>query len=173
MTALNQYGFLGYFNVPSNFVNTSLTNNIIFFFQIFQVGKVLASSLGVMTCALLFMTFATWVIAILGLYWSSKKMKIGLEVAAAILCLVGLWSFYNLGISSAENQETFFIAKSECILKEKDASTDFAAVGYYGGSAILVPYEPKTQKMKGGFMIRDLATMPCKLISTKIGRIHR
>lgn len=161
-SVLTQLGFSSYFNIPSNFVENSVPQNIIYFFQ-----------LGLAV----FATIKLWMWIILGLIivflfflsWLNYKYKTAILIIIWILLGIALINFQNFGIFLAKNQTVFYVLSSDCSSIEK--SKTYIMLGSYQDKAIIVPVDKNTNKMDGTFSFMDISASPCKISQENIGKI--
>src|SRR3989344_3587248 len=98
-TILTQYGFNSYFNIPSSFIEASIKENIVYFFQLFQVASAVA---GVMR----WWMWAIVIIAalIITFFYNFHSFFRGIiSLAGTIILGLLLWGSYNFGSMLAAN----------------------------------------------------------------------
>lgn len=165
ITTITQYGFNAYFNIPKNFIETSIRANILYFFELFKLAQGVAG----------LMRWWMWVVLILLalffalLYFSHHilaKLIIGLTV---ILLIVILVKSYNFGAFIAANTPDFPTLEQDCLDSDKDKI--FIVPVIYDTKAILVPIYKDTKKMAGGFQVKEISELGCKLETQNIGKI--
>jgi len=161
-SVLTQLGFSSYFNIPSNFVENSVPQNIIYFFQLgFAV----------------FAAIKLWMWIVLGLIivflfflsWLDYRYKTAILVLTWILLGITLINFQNFGILLAKNQTTFYVLSSDCSSIEKNKT--HIMLGSYQDKAVIIPIDKNTNKMDGAFSVMDISTPPCKMSLENIGKI--
>ena len=162
ITVLTQYGYNSYFGIPSNFIEASIKENIIYFFQLFQIASSVA---GVMR-------WWMWIVVVLSigvvLYLSNFKYKTVASVLGTLLLVVALWNSYNFGSLIAKNTTNFYILPQDCISIENGKS--YIIPSFYDGKAILIPIN-YDKKMAGGFSIKSVSELPCELEQKEIGKV--
>lgn len=161
-SVLTQLGFSSYFNIPNNFIENSVPQNIIYFFQL---------GLIVFATVKLWMWFILGIIVVVLLFlsWSDYRYKTGISVIIWILLGIALINFQNFGIFLAKNQTTFYVLSSDCSFVEENKT--YIMLGSYQDKAIIVPIDKNTNKMDGTFSLIDISTPPCKMSQENIGKI--
>lgn len=170
-SVLIQYGFNAYFGIPADFINASITTNIINYFGLFQLAKGIAGVMGwwmwfILIISILIIGFLCIV--------DSRNQKfftgIGRFIGTCLL-LYFLYISFSFGMLLAKNTADFLVPSPTCLSIANE--TQYIVPGFYNEKAILVPINPKTHKMTGGFILRDLSQLPCKLKSEPVGPIGR
>lgn len=161
-SVLTQLGFSSYFNIPSNFVENSVPQNIIYFFQL---------GLAVFAAIKLWMWLVLGIIVVILFFlsWLDYRYKTAILVIIWILLGIALINFQNFGIFLAKNQTTFYVLSPDCSSVEK--SKKYIMLGSYQDKAIIVPINKNTNKMDGTFSFMDISTSPCKISQENIGKI--
>jgi hypothetical protein len=157
---LTQHGFNSYFNIPSNFIEFSIKENIVYFFQLFQLALAIV---GVMK-------FWMWIVVLVG------------AIVIAILCffdyvyeiiftsiLIGgaLVGSYYFGNFLAINTSTFYVPLSDCQLIGQGK---YIIPVFYDSKAILVSID-ENNKLGNGFMVKEMSDLSCKIELKNIGKI--
>lgn len=166
ITILTQYGFNSYFNIPSNFIEASIKENIIYFFQLFQLASAVAG----------LMKWWMWAVVIIAgliifFFFSFHSLWRKL-ISFAGLLLLGylLYGSYNFGIILAKNSAEFYVPAANCELLEKD--TPYIIPSFYQGKAILVPID-ENRKMTGSILVKDLAELGCSTEKKYVGFVTK
>lgn len=163
VTILTQYGYNSYFGIPSNFIEASIKENIISFFQLFRIGFIIVGLI----------SWWMWIVVGLSgaiiLYISSYKYKT--VVSSILFALLGalLWSSYAFGGWVGANTTSFYIVPSKCIPIEEDKT--YIISSFYDGKAIIVPIDQANKRIGGGFLIRNVSDLPCELEQKEIGKV--
>jgi len=111
-TILYEYGAVSYFNIPASFISASLSDNIIYFFQLLTASKYAAGQIGL----LMWIVVIAAVLSILYLYHSHYFWKTILGGAGTIIFfLVLLWGPYGLGKFVASQTTTFWTPSADCV----------------------------------------------------------
>lgn len=157
---LTQHGFNSYFNIPSNFIEFSIKENIIYFFQLFQLALTIV---GVMK-------FWMWIVVLVG------------AIIIAILCffdyayeiiftsiLIGgtLVGSYYFGNYLAINTGTFYILSSDC---QSIGQEKYIIPTFYNDKAIFVSID-KNNKLGNGLIVKEISSLDCKIEQENIGKI--
>jgi hypothetical protein len=163
-TVLTEYGYTSYFNIPSSFISASLSDNIIYFFQLFTVGKY---EMGLMRWwAWIIVLFA--LVFILFLYYSHDFWRVLISVVGTVVFLLVLGGFYDFGKVVAASDATFWVTSASCPPIGSDAR--YVVPTSFGGQAVFIPID-QGNKMTGGFFVKNLADLPCKLEQRNIGKV--
>jgi hypothetical protein len=163
-TILTEYGFISYFNIPSNFISASLSNNIIFFYQFFIASADLAGATKWYVWLIVFVVSAV----IMAICYFSKLWKGIFTTVATIGVILYLGSFYTLGKVIAINTTSFIVPSASCPPIGQDSSYIVPVIG--NSEAVLVPIN-SSNTMTGGFLIKNLSDLNCKLEIKNIGKI--
>jgi hypothetical protein len=164
-TVLVGYGYISYFNLPSNFISASLSDNIIFFFQLFEVGKY----------AIGLISWWVWFIASVGalfiffLCHFSKPWRVFFGVVGTLLFFTLLWRSYDLGGTTATNTTNFLVPSADCPLA---SGGRYIIPTILDTQAVLVSID-ENNKMTGKFLVRDLTVLPCTLELKNVGRVTK
>lgn len=165
VTILTQYGYNSYFGIPSNFIEASIKENIIYFFQLLQIASEVAGIMG----------WWMWIVIILAvcvvLYLSNHRYQWVVSSLGAILLGVLLWGSYNFGELIAANTTNFYVLPSKCASINGDGS--YIIPSFYDGKAILVSIDRDNKRTEGGFLIRNISDLLCEMKQEEIGRITK
>ena len=163
-TVLTEYGYASYFKIPANFISASLSDNIIYFFQLFTAGKY---GIGLIR-------WYTWLILgliivfIAFLYYSHHLWKKFFTLAGVIIFFLLLGGFFHFGEKLAANNAEFWVPASDCPPIGSDARYIIPSLNE--NVAVFVPID-QNNKMTGGFLVKNIADLPCKLEYKNIGKI--
>lgn len=167
VTILVQYGYNSYFNIPSSFIGVSLGDNVIFFYHVFQIATVIA---GLMKWWMWFVVICATAI-ITAIYLVNSWYNIILDFAAVLILSALLWGSVGFGSLLAANTTNFGVLSSNC---SAIGSDNFYIIPVISETkAVLIPVDAETKKMKGGFMVKELSGLPCKIESREIGKIGK
>ena len=165
VTILTQYGYNSYFNIPSSFIGASIGDNVVYFFHLFQVAAVVAG----------LMSWWMWIVAISAIaiitviYFFDSWYNIFLDLIAVLIMGMFLWGSYGFGGLLASSVTNFRVLSSDC---PQIGSDNFYIIPVISETkAVLIPIDVETKKMKGGFMVRDLSGLTCKIVSQEVGKI--
>jgi hypothetical protein len=165
-TVVTQCGYNSYFNIPQSFIEASIKENIIYFFQLFRAMQGVA---GLMRWWM-WIILATVTIQIVFVYFDNYiSQKIIHWFAYIIMVVILLWS-YNFGIMVAANTSTFYVPSSGCISSE---DVSYIIPTFYQDKAVLVRYDADTMKMNGGFLVKNTSKINCEIVAREIGRISK
>jgi hypothetical protein len=165
-TVLTNWGFLSYFNIPSTFVQASLSSNIIFFYQFIMATLSILGSFN----WYVYIAVGFFLIVAVALYYLifeyNKPLKNVFVAIATILLLSYLGTFFKLGGLIASTQ-TSFIVPADCSVGQ--------AYGYVipltdENQTILVPID-QNNKMTGGFLIKNTAALSCTFEYKEVGKV--
>jgi hypothetical protein len=163
-TVLTEYGYASYFKIPTNFISTSLSDNIIYFFQLFtavkyQIGFIKWWAWLILVFVILFIAF---------LYYSHYLWKKTLTLTGVVIFFLLLGGFFHFGGKLAANNAEFWIPASDCPPIGSDSR--YIIPGFNESVAVFVPID-QNNKIIGGFLVKNLTELPCKLEYKNIGRI--
>ena len=168
VTILTQYGYNSYFNIPSNFIESSIKWNIIYFFQLFQFGTEIAGLMG----------FWMWIVLVLlsllfvFLFFLNKIWRVVLVILTTILLfyIIGPGS-YKFGFLLAKSTSTYYVPVNQCFTQGNNNA--FIIPSFYESKAILIPIDLETKKMSGGFIVREIQELQCPIDLKEIGLIKK
>lgn len=167
ITILTRYGFDSYFSLPSDFIASSLKENIIFFFQLSQLAL----------SVLAVITLGAWVVltvVALILFFVYAKFIHHTFLAALVVLAVGisiLFGFYHFGNFLAANSTNFYALPNDCPAVGPEKMYIVADIN--DGKAIFVPIDADTRKLKGGFIVKDISSLGCSMKMTSVGKIGK
>ena len=160
MSVWTQYGFYSYFGVPYNLIDASFVTNVVYYFQLLQVGGVLLRALWIFVAVVALLIVL--LLYALGRHWKS------LITVSTVMLLVVLWYSSSFGTWLAKNTSYFYIVPQGCVANIGTTTTS-VVVGFDGTDAIFVPVSTSTHELLGGFAVRDLTQLPCDLAMTETG----
>lgn len=159
ITILAQYGFNSYFGIPSNLIEPSLRDNIIFFFSIFRA-----------------ITKTHWIVIIIAItiiisviYALNKYLKLSKKVIIILAVILSIFGSYNLGSYVAKTNTKFSIVSSMCIPEQ--AGVTYIVPAFYQTNALVTPIYTGTNKLTGGFIVKDISEPGCELYRDEVGKI--
>lgn len=163
---ITQYGFLSYFKVPPNFIDISLTSNVVFYYQIIELMQAIFGAI----------TLPLWIIIgvcvlFLIYFWASNRFWAKtIEIVGTVILGILILGSFHFGHFLAVNGSTFDVPDTTgCI--SVGADTSFVVIAYKSTQAILVPIDETTRKMTGGYIVREVSQIPCKLVKAEVGKI--
>ncbi|MCF7864948.1 MAG: hypothetical protein K9M11_00380 [Candidatus Pacebacteria bacterium] len=164
---LFQYGHNSYFGIPPSFIEPSIRDNIIFFFDLTrivgQVAQGLSFWIGV---GLVFLTLIVW-------FLISFQVVRGLLLTICLVFLTGfsLLGFYNFGNKIAEMKTEFQIIPEGCLSNQENVT--YLVPAFYQTTALIVPFDTDSKKLKGSFFPRESSELGCEIQKTTIGPVLR
>jgi hypothetical protein len=164
-TILTQYGYNSYFNIPPSFIEASIRANVIYYFQLFTIIGEVA---GLFKWWQWSITIGAIIIVVMACYVESIYRNIVFIIGIFFLFLT-LWGSVSIGSFLAKNIPTFLVPSSTCYGIGEDKSYIIPVI--YDNDAILIPIDTSTLKMTGGFIVKDIPTMSCKLEYKNVGLI--
>lgn len=167
ITILTRFGYASYFNLPSDFVTSSLKENVIFFFQLSQLAVIVFTSIHWWMWIVLgiigFVIFLVYIIFI-----HRTKLATLLVVGGGIALLFG---FYHFGNLLAANTINFYTLPADCPSIGPDKI--YIVADIYDGKAIFVPIDNETKKLKNGLVVKEVTSLGCQMEMTNIGKIGK
>ena len=164
-TVLTEYGFAGYFNVPSNFIEASLKDNIIYFYQLFILTKGVAGMVKWWSWAIIIVI----ALIIIVLCYLSSFARGWFTVMGTVVLFLVLMGFYNFGHFLAANTDTFLIPSASC--PSIGQSTTYIIPVIDNGQAVLVPID-QNNNIIGGFLVKNLTDLSCGIEYKNVGLIR-
>jgi len=166
VTILTQYGFNSYFGIPSSYLESSITQNFVYFFQLFQLASAVAGA----------MKWWMWLVIILGaltilFIYASHFIwqKIISFVAILLLCLM-LYGSYNFGTLLGQSTPEFYVPVAGCV--SLDQNTKYIIPSFYQGKAILVSIT-ESNTLAGSVLLKDLSELGCATEHKTVGLIKQ
>lgn len=162
---LFQYGYNSYFDIPINFIEPSIRDNVIFFFDLSRVVGMVADNL----------SFWIWVVFVILtlIIWFLLAFQIirGVLLVTILFALTGasLFGFYNFGSKIASVTTEFRVLPEGCLTFQEN--TTYIIPAFYGTTALIVPIHTDTNKLTGSFIPRESSTLECDLQKKIIGPI--
>lgn len=167
ITTITQYGYNSFFYIPGNFVETSIRANIIYFFQLFKLAEGIAGLMRWWMWAILVLLTLTVVL----LYFFHHILAKVIVFLTVFLLVVILVKSYNFGAFIASNTSDFLTLEQSCSFAEQGQI--LIAPVIYDTKAILVPIDKITKKLSGGFQVKEISELNCKLETQNIGKITK
>ena len=165
VTILTQWGYYSFFSIPSDFVEASIKDNIVYFFTLFKVAEEVAGVLKWYVWAMLIFT-----ILIVGFVYTFNYTYKRLITALGTLILIFfLINSYNFGNALAKNSILFLVPDVGC---SGISNGPYIIPGISNNQVILVPID-KNNKMLGGFIVKNIPDLGCKLEYKSIGLIKQ
>lgn len=163
-TVLTEYGYASYFNIPSNYISASLSDNIIYFYQLLMAGQY---AIGLVKWWL-WIVLALIAIFIALLYFSNDFWRNYITLVGTVIFFLILIWFYNLGKGLGGVNATFWMPSASCPPIGTDSR--YIVPISLGSDGIFIPINA-SNTMTGGFLVKDLTTLNCKLVQQTIGKV--
>jgi len=165
ITILTQYGYNSYFNIPINFIEPSIRDNIIFSFSLSKIAIGVFHNLSLLILiGLIITSLILWFLIFVG-FIHKKIVTLGTIAILIFLC----FGFYNLGDFIAKTNTEFNVFPKECSLS-KDNIT-YVIPTFLQTTAVIVPMYTDTNKLTGNFLTRDTSELGCEIQKKDIGKI--
>lgn len=165
---LFQHGYNSYFGIPANFIEVSIRDNIIFLFSLMQIAGGVAK----------LMSFWVWlilaiVVAVIWFMWVLKILS-GKFISFVLILLtaISLFGFYNFGGALAKLTTEFYIIPNGC-LQAKEENITYIVPSFFGKSAVIIPIHKDTNKLTGGFLIKESSDLNCEIQKSTVGKVTR
>lgn len=162
---LFQYGYNSYFGIPANFIEPSIRDNIVFFFDLSRIAGMVAGQL----------SFWIWVvlIALTLIVWFVLAFQILhrtlLSIILAVLTGFSLFGFYNFGSKIAGLSTEFRVLPEGCLPIEKNIT--YIVPAFYQTTALVVSIQTDAKKLTGSFFPRESYDLKCDIQKKAIGPI--
>lgn len=164
LTILTQYGFLSYFNIPTNFITFSPVDSTLLAYNLFKLGLAIITLIH-------WWWWALFAIIIVIVIFFDKEDIIAWTITT--LSVLFLYNAVNFGNFIAKNQTRFLTLPSNCPSVVENATTTYVIPATYDTKIALVPVDTITRKMTGGFFVKDMSKLPCQLEYKEIGKIGK
>lgn len=163
---LMQYGYISYFGIPSSFIESSVKENILYFFNLFQIIIIFIGQLKWWVALLLILP----VLIIIDLCKRNSSWRNFFNILLVILFISSLWFSYKFGGKIAEVNTNYMTIDSSCI----GSNTDYHYIipDIYQGDMILVPVN-KENTIVGGYIVKDSSSLDCLINNINIGAIKK
>lgn len=163
---LTQYGYNSYFNIPSNLIDASITENFVFFFQMFHLASAIAGA----------MKWWMWLVLIVSslivflFYFSHRFWRFIISAFGFFILCYFLYGSYNFGQLLAKTGTEFYVPSEGCV--SLDSETVYIIPSFYGESAILVAVDSDS-KLTGEVVLKNMSELGCGTIKKSAGLIKR
>lgn len=166
ITILTQYGFNSYFNIPSNLIDASITENFIFFFQMFHLASAVA---GAMKWWMWLVLVVSGLIVLL-FYLSHKFWRFVISAFGFFILAYFLYGSYNFGQLVAKTGAEFYVPSESCTALNSVAR--YIIPSFHGESAILVAID-ENNKLTGEIEVKNMSELGCGTQKKNVGQIKR
>jgi len=163
-TILTEYGFASYFHIPYSFISASLSDNIIYFFQLLTVVEAI---LGYMRWQMWLLVFVI-VLTIVYLCYRHRFWRVLFGVVGMIILLVILLGSFNFGKTIAASTADFWVLPPGCLAAGLDGR--YVIPAFYGENAVLIHID-QNNKMTGGFLVKNITSLACEVEREAIGTV--
>jgi hypothetical protein len=165
-TILMEHGFVSYFNIPSSFISASLSDNIIYFFQLLTASKYAAGQIGL----LMWIVVIATILVVLYLYHSHHFWRTILGYTGTVLFFLALlWGSYGLGGFIALNSTAFWTPSINCNFLNGDR---YIIPAVFDTQSVLVLIDGEN-KITGEFLVKNLSDLGCAIEYKNIGKIKK
>ena len=166
ITVLTQYGYNSYFGIPSNFISLLSAQNFVFYFQLYQLGGVIAHKIQWWMWIELIFT----ALIIYSSYMSSIVWQWIIRVSGVVVFVYVFLHSYNLGQFVAQNTSVFYVSMNNCSLSHDQER--YIIPSFYQDNAILVSID-ENNILKGNMIIKKLSDLECGITKQNIGLIKQ
>ncbi len=165
ITILTQYGYNSYFNIPTNFIESSIRDNIIFSFSLSQIIIAVADNLSILVwISLIISSLFLWFIIIFDIF---HKNIITLGIIA--IMITSCFGFYNLGNFMATTNTEFNVLSQECSLSKENIT--YIIPTFYQTTAVITPIYTDSNKLTGDFLTKNTSDLNCEIQKKYIGKV--
>lgn len=162
---LFQYGHNSYYGIPPSFIEPSIRDNIIFFFDLTRIAGQVAQNLSFwIWVGLVILTLIMW-------FLISFQMVRGFILTICLISLTGfsLFGFYNFGNKIAEMKTEFQFIPEGCLGDEENIT--YLVPAFYQTTALIVPVDTDSKKMTGSFFPRESSDLGCEIQKGAMGPV--
>lgn len=172
ITILFQYGYNSYFHIPSNFIEPSIRDNVLFFFALmhgfFQGFDRLSLGTLIGLGILVFLNFF--------LFFLLKRKfaliyKIIIIIFISSFTVVSLFLANNFGDSVAKSQKDFLVIPDGCLPIEGNVT--YIIPSYYQDLALIISKDREGGKLTNSFIAKNISDLNCTLVRTAVGPLTR
>lgn len=162
-TILFQYGYNSYFFIPSNFIEVSIRENIIYFFNLSQIaGGILSSFNFWKYFSLIILLLSLWIFYIISNF--TKKIFL---ILVFILSVFLLYGSYNFGIFWAETRIEYYVIPNECLSLDNDMK--YIIPTFFETKAIVIPIDENNRNINNSILIKEIADINCEIKKENTG----
>ncbi len=165
INVLIQWGIYSYLGVPAEYVDASISSNIISIFSLSVLGQGVLKAMGWWTLLLLLPIFLFQ-----ALYFFSVTFQKLTVVITPLVLLLFFYGCFHFGEWIGKVQTYYYAPENGCITI--GTATGFIVPGFSNGEAILVPINAQNQ-MIGGFTTKAVSQIPCTFRMREVGRITK
>jgi|GEM_PF-1190819 hypothetical protein len=165
-TVLTDWGFLSYFNIPSSFVQASLSGNIIFFYQFIHSTLELLGSFHWYVYVAAGFFFVVLVALYYLIFQYNRRLKNTLVAIGTLILFLYLGTFFRLGNLIASTQ-TSFVVPVDCSVGSAYA---YVVPMTDENETVLVPID-QNNKMTGGYLVKTTSDSSCTFEWKNVGKV--
>lgn len=166
VTILTNYGYVSFYNIPPEFVEPSVRDNILLFDSLL---KTLALFFWIPGRHLLIVIAVLGLVILICKYSSFNRVLWAALLAGSLLALP--WNATKFGRWIASTKTNYYIPAPSCPPPGSDAK--YVIPTFYDGKAILVPINQETKRINGGFLVKEASEMGCVIERQEIGKLSR
>lgn len=165
-TILMQYGFISFFNIPSSYLEYSIKDNIIYFFELIKMIISVVSALKWLGISFLLAPS----LLIFYLCSTSSRWHNFFKWSAILISILFIIFSYNFGDFIATNSRNLLLVEKGC----PSLNNDFRYIvpNIYNGRYILIPIDLEN-KISGDFIVKESADLNCLVGYKDIGVIKK
>lgn len=162
VNVLAQRGYNAYFNIPSQYVNFSIEDNIAFARDMLQIFVSALTSVPL---------WGLWLFLIVVLCIVLAKVRLGIiSGAIGVFFLISFaWNAYHFGEAIAKTQIRFHVLSSGCALQNADT---YIIPTFHGDTALLVPISAD-RKLVGSVLPKNIDELGCGFEEREVGLVTR
>lgn len=165
LTVVTFYGYNSYFNIPYNYIEFSIKQPIVFFFDLSRLILDISSHV----------TIGAWLgiglaaLVVLALFFFSKVGRWIITAGFIVFAVYLPFGFYRFGGFLGSISTSFYTASSSCILGSSERL--YIAPTFFEGNIVFVPVDVTTHKLKNGLLVKETPSLLCQLEKKEIGKI--
>jgi len=163
---LMQYGYISYFGISSSFIESSIKDNILYFFDLFQIVVIFIGQLKWWVALILILP----VVIIVDLCKRNSRWRKFFNILLIILFISSLYFSYKLGGKIAEVNTNYMTVDANCVNYNKEYR--YIIPDIYQGNIILVPINHEN-KIIGGYIVKDSSSLNCLISNVNVGIIKQ
>jgi hypothetical protein len=170
-TILTQYSYNSYFGIPTSYIEFSIKDVVIFFFDLLNIAKTVivnvAGNLSFWALAgLIIVSIFIGFLLIFDLIPKSVN-----PIFIIIFTAVSFFGFYNFGNNIAKLTTEFRVIPAECISSEKNIT--YIIPSFTGTTAIITPIYTDSKKLTGSFLTKESSSLNCEITKETVGQIQK
>lgn len=167
LTVVTYYGFNSYFNIPYNYIEFSVKDPIVFFFDFSRLIGAISGQIGLWN----WVAIGAAALVLLGLFFFSRVMRWLITFGFIAFVIYLPFGFYNFGNLLASAATSFYTAPSACIPGATEEL--YIAPTLFEGKVVFVPVATSTHQLKNGLLVRETSALTCQLEKKEIGKVSK